>query len=97
MIDTFENIERIKEADNYHRIILSEYEFEELEELGKAIRKLKNPMPFYKAIYDIYYKQKVNDLIIRVVGKGRVSGIYKITHIGSGKCYVGQSVDIGER
>jgi hypothetical protein len=54
-------------------------------------------MPFYKAVYDIYYKNKVNDLVLRVVGKERISGIYKITDISNGKCYVGQSVDIGDR
>jgi group I intron endonuclease len=54
-------------------------------------------MPFYKAIYEIYYKNKISDLVLRVVGKDRVSGIYKITHVDSGKVYIGQSVDIGER
>ena len=44
-----------------------------------------------------YIKNKVNALVLRVVGSERISGIYKITHIESGKCYVGQSVDIGER
>ena len=54
-------------------------------------------MPFYRAVYDIYFANKVSDLVSNVVGKGRVSGIYKITEIESGKVYVGQSVDIGER
>jgi group I intron endonuclease len=62
-----------------------------------VVKHLKNPTPLYKAIYEIYYKNKVNDLVLRVVGAERVSGIYKITHIDSGKCYVGQSVDIGDR
>lgn len=97
VIQTFKNIEEINNAENFHKIILSPDERFELDELNAAIRHLKNPMPFYKAIYDIYYKNKVNDLVLRVVGSERVSGIYKITHISSGKTYVGQSVDIGER
>lgn len=69
----------------------------EIEELRDVIQKLRNPMPFYRAVYDIYFANKVSDLVSNVVGRGRVSGVYKITEIESGKVYVGQSVDIGER
>ena len=96
-IETFKNLDQLKSAENFNRIILSSEEKDELEELNAAIKKLRNPMPFYKAIFDIYYKNKINDLVLRVVGSGRVSGIYKITEIESGKTYVGQSVDIGDR
>lgn len=96
-IEGYKNLEKIKEAENYYKISFSSEEFEELAELNKAIKHLKNPMPFRKAVHEIYYKNKVNALVLRVVGSERISGIYKITHIESGKCYVGQSVDIGER
>lgn len=96
-IETFKNLDQLKSAENFNRIILSSEEKDELEELNAAIKKLRNPMPFYKAIFDIYYKNKINDLVLRVVGSGRVSGIYKITEIESGRTYVGQSVDIGDR
>lgn len=66
-------------------------------ELNKAIKKLRNPLPFRKAVYSIYYQPKINELVLRVVGSGRVSGVYKITHIESGKVYIGQSVNIGNR
>jgi len=36
-------------------------------------------------------------MIGRVVGPGIHTGIYKITHIDSKKCYVGQAVNIAER
>lgn len=61
------------------------------------MKRLKNPMPFRKAIYDIYFSKKVSDLVNNVVGKEKVSGIYKITEIESGRVYVGKSVNIGER
>ena len=89
--------DEIKQKDNFYKIVLNEDEIEELFELNKAIKKLRNPLPFRKAVYDIYYKPKINDLVKRVVGIGRVTGIYKITHIESQKVYVGQSVDIGNR
>jgi group I intron endonuclease len=58
--------------------------------------RLSNPVPLYKAIYEIYLRGVVKDLGVRldVVGK---CGIYKITNVVSGKVYVGQSVDVAER
>ena len=97
VVESFKKLDELKNAESFHRIVLNEDEIEELEELNKAIKKLRNPLPFRKAVYSIYYQPKVNELVLRVVGNGRVSGIYKITHISSGKTYVGQSVDIGNR
>ena len=53
--------------------------------------------PINKVIWKVYYEKPTSDLVSRVVGKDIKSGIYKITDIASGKCYVGQSVNIGER
>ena len=49
-----------------------------------------------KVIYKIYYENPVNDLIGRVIGK-KQGGIYKITNIHNGKCYVGQAVNFANR
>lgn len=97
VVESFKKLDELKNAESFHRIVLSEEEKEELLELNKAIKKLRNPLPFRKAVYSIYYQPKINELCLRVVGKGRTSGIYKITHIESGKTYVGQSVDISNR
>lgn len=83
--------------EDFYRVELDPVEKLELRELNEAIVKLRNPMPFRKAIYEIYYKNKVNDLVLRVIGRAKVQGIYKITHIESEKSYVGQSVDVGNR
>lgn len=93
----YEELYKMQNEENIHRISFNLSEKIELEELNKAVAKLRNPMPFYKAIYDIYISSKINELVLRVVGRGRLSGIYKITHVDTGMCYVGQSVDIGNR
>lgn len=97
VVETFKKLDEIKNEGTFHRIVLLEDEEDELFELNKAIKKLRNPLPFRKAVYSIYYQPKINELVLRVVGAGRVSGIYKIMHMDSGKTYVGQSVDIGNR
>jgi hypothetical protein len=58
--------------------------------------KLANPVPLYKAIYEIYFRGPVKELGVKLNAAG-VCGIYKITNVVNGKVYVGQSVDIAER
>jgi len=97
VVESYKKLDELKNKDSHHRIILKDDEEVELTELNKAIRKLKNPLPFRKAVYDIYYKPKINELVLRVIGQRKVMGIYKIIHVDSGRTYVGQSVDIGNR
>ena len=87
-----------EEIGRRNRLSLSENAIEELQELYGACRKLRlaNPVPLYKAIYDIYFKGVVKELGVRL-GAVDVCGIYKITNVENGKVYVGQSVDISER
>lgn len=86
------------EVAKQNRLMLSDVSVEELKELYGACRKLRltNPVPLYKAIYDIYFKGVVKELGVRLNATG-VCGIYKITNTESGKVYVGQSVNIAER
>ena len=45
----------------------------------------------------MYYEKPYNALVGRVIGDKDITGIYKITNILDGKCYVGQAVNIRER
>jgi hypothetical protein len=84
--------------EKFYMIQIEESDSEEIDELLDILPKLRNPVPLRKALFDIYYRQPVKDMIYRVVGPDeRPSGVYKITFIETGECYVGQSVDIGSR
>lgn len=96
-VEAYKKLDEIKNEENFYRISLTNEEEEDLYELHKAILKLRNPLPFRKAVYSIYYQPKINELCLRIVGNSKVAGIYKITHIESGRTYVGQSVDISNR
>lgn len=92
---------RMYEETNKEKFYMVEVEpqdAEEIDELLDILPKLRNPIPLRKALFDIYYRQPVKDMIYRVVGPDeRPSGIYKITFVETGECYVGQSVDMGVR
>ena len=84
--------------EKFYMIQIEESDAEEIDELLDILPKLRNPVPLRKALFDIYYRQPVKDMIYRVVGPDeRPSGIYKITFIETGECYIGQSVDVGSR
>lgn len=96
---TQENIRKaqMQEENNFYRINLNEQSIKEIEKLKEIIPYLTDSEPINKVIWKVYYEKPTSDLVGRVVGKDIKSGIYKITDIASGKCYVGQSVNIGER
>ena len=48
-------------------------------------------------IWSTYFQKDMTALCNRVLGLTTVTGIYKITNQQSGKCYIGQSVDISKR
>lgn len=83
--------------DSFYRLTLSKDDLEEIEELRKCGKHLRNPEPLNKVIWKVYYENPYTSLIGRVVGPGVHCGIYKITNLVNGMCYVGQSVDIANR
>lgn len=96
---TQENIRKaqMQEENNFYRINLNEQSIKEIEKIKEIIPYLTDSEPINKVIWKVYYEKPTSDLVNRVIGKDIKSGIYKITDIASGKCYVGQSVNVGER
>lgn len=84
--------------DNAYNIQLNQADRLEVEDLQTiAIKYPRVRQIILKATYDIYYAPEVKKLVSRVVGDGRVSGIYRITCKVDGRLYIGKSVDIRDR
>lgn len=58
---------------------------------------MRDTEPLNKVIWKVYYENPYTDLVGRVLGKKKRTGIYKITNIKNGMCYVGQALDAAER
>ena len=86
-----------REEKDFYRLQLSDLDIAEIQKIRSIEPYLRNKEPLNKVIWKVYYEKPYNDLIGRVVGNKKKTGIYKITHINSGKTYVGQSLDIAER
>lgn len=92
----YESLQRTLNNDYPNRLHLSERSIEEMKELYQVCNRLSNALPLYKAIYELYLKVELGDLVRRLGVAGKC-GIYRITNIKNGLVYVGQSVSVGDR
>ena len=86
-----------RDKKDFYRLQLSAMDIEEIKKIRSIEPYLRQKEPLNKVIWKVYYEKPYNDLIGRVIGAKKKTGIYKITHIDSGKTYVGQATDIAER
>ena len=97
IIESNKRIELEKEQKDFYRLQLSDLDIEEIKKIRSIEPYLRKKEPLNKVIWKVYYEKPYTDLIGRVVGNSIKTGIYKITNMTSGKCYVGQAVNIAER
>lgn len=96
-VEASKRAEELLTEQNFYRIQLSEIDIDEIEKLRSVEPYLRDKEPLNKIIWKVYYEKPTNDLIGRVIGSGSHTGIYKITHIDSQKCYVGQAANLADR
>lgn len=89
--------QELAEKENFYRLCLSEEDKQEIEKLRSILPYLREKEPLNKVIYKCYYEKPYTDMIGRVIGQKSPCGIYKITNMTNGMCYVGQSVNVSER
>lgn len=87
----------LEQQKDFYRLVLSDIDIEEIKKLREVTTYLRNSEPLNKVIWKIYYERPYTDLIGRVIGSGVHCGIYKITNIENGMCYIGQAVNIADR
>jgi hypothetical protein len=97
IIEQLKQAEAIKQEDKFYRMQLSASDIVDLYWLRQIADKLNNKEVLNKVIYKVYYEKALTNLVGRIVGSSIRCGIYKITNIENGMCYIGQSVNIAER
>ena len=86
-----------KQQKDFYRIQLSQEDLEEIKRLREVEQYLRQKEPLNKVIYKCYYEKPLTSMIGRVLGNRKIMGIYKITNLDNGMCYIGQSVDVADR
>lgn len=93
---------RHAEADNFvefHSLQMGQNTLNDIQRLEEIVPSISQEAgeAIAKVIWKVYYEKPYTDLVGRVIGSGRHTGIYKITNINTQMCYVGQAVDIADR
>ena len=83
-----------KEQKNFYKIQIPEVDLEDIRKLRSIAPGLRNREPLDKVIWKTYYEKPTAGLIGRVIGPNIKCGIYKITNLDNGMCYIGQSVKV---
>lgn len=86
-----------KDKENFYRIVLPASDIKEIECLRQVEPYLRDKEALNKVVWKVYYEKPLNEMIGRVLGDKTITGIYKITSIATGKCYVGQARSCSER
>ena len=89
--------QEMENQQDFYRLVLSQEDISEIKRLREILPYLRDKTSLNKVIYKVYYEKPLSDMIGRVIGAGQHTGIYKITHINSKKCYVGQAVSLSDR
>lgn len=82
---------------DFYKLVLTDEDIAEIGLLRQATQTIRNKEPINKVIWKVYYEKPYTDLIGRVIGNKVKTGIYKITNLENGMCYVGQAVHIADR
>jgi len=82
---------------DFYRVVIPESDLIEIAKLREVEPYLRDKEALNKVIWKVYYEKPTSDMIGRVIGATKKTGIYKITEIATGKCYVGQAIDAASR
>lgn len=96
-VEVFKKAEEDAAARNFYRIILTDFDKDDIIELKSVESKIHNREILAKLIWEVYYSKPYTELTKRVIGNEKVCGIYKITNITNNKSYIGKSTDIANR
>lgn len=97
IIDDQKRQEEMETNRSFYMLQIGQYDKMDIEQLRLIEPKLHNKEVLNKLIWSTYYQTPYKDLIGRVFGTQKVSGIYKITCVENNKTYIGKSVDIANR
>ena len=96
-VDEYKRAQEMVEKQMFYRLQLTQVDLEEIKKIEEVGQYLRDSRPISKVIWAVYYNHAYTDLVGRVIGTGRHTGIYKLTNITNGMTYVGQAVDIAAR
>ena len=82
---------------DFYCLHLSELDANTIALIEQLKPRLPEPRVLSMLIWSTYFQKQTTALCNNVLGINKVCGIYKITNLKTGLCYIGQAVDVAER
>ena len=82
---------------DFYRLHLSELDANTIELIEQLKPRLPEPRVLSMLIWSTYFQKQTTALCNNVLGINKICGIYKITNLKTGLCYIGQAVDVADR
>ena len=87
----------LKEKEDFYSIQIPDNDREDIKVLQSMDLKLHNRDVIPKLIWELYIRRPCQEMIKRVTGGRKISGIYKITNKQTKEAYVGKTTDFSTR
>lgn len=97
IVEALKTLEKEQTEKDFNRCIIADEDKEEIQKIRSIAPYLRDPAPLNKIIWKVYYEKPANAMLGRVLGADQKTGIYKITNIENGMCYVGQALNMQSR
>lgn len=89
--------EKNKNEIKFYSINISNNDKEDIAYLEQILNSINNKDFINRTIYQCYYKTPLEEMLKRILKNEDKTGIYKITSLITGKCYIGKAVSIKKR
>ena len=87
----------IKEKSDFYCLKLTDADLSDISKLESIKKSLNKPRVLSMLIWQTWFQKPLKALSVNVLGNADVMGIYKITNVITGECYIGQAVNVRER
>ena len=87
----------LRDQIEYHKIQLSETVIGDIKYIQSILDRLSKPDVVAKVVWETYIQKPTKEMLNRIIGKEKKTGIYRITDINTQECYIGQGVDVARR
>ena len=88
---------KIKEQQSFYCLKISDADIADIQKLENIKKTLNKPRVLSMLIWQTWFQKPLKALAANILGTSTVTGIYKITNIITGECYIGQAADVASR
>lgn len=88
---------KIKEQQSFYCLKISDADIADIQKLENIKKTLNKPRILSMLIWQTWFQKPLKALAANILGTSTVTGIYKITNIITGECYIGQAADTAAR